>query len=53
MAKVGHIFKAVGYDGFDTDRECMEQCGCLHYIGMDIREIFDTLANFRIKYYNL
>ncbi len=24
-----------------------------YYIGMDIREIFDTLANFRIKYYNL
>ena len=23
------------------------------YIGMDIRGIFDTLANFRIKYYNL
>lgn len=23
------------------------------YIGMDIRNLFDTLANFRIKYYNL
>lgn len=23
------------------------------YIGMDLHEIFDTLANFRIKYYNI
>lgn len=23
------------------------------YIGMDIHEIFDSLANFRIKYYNI
>lgn len=23
------------------------------YLGMNIRDIFDTLANFRIKYYNL
>lgn len=23
------------------------------YIGMDLHDIFDTLANFRVKYYNL
>lgn len=23
------------------------------YLGMNIRDIFDTLANFRIKYYNM
>lgn len=23
------------------------------YIGMDIRNIFDSIANFRVKYYNL
>ncbi len=23
------------------------------YIGMDLHEIFDTLANFRMKYYNI
>ncbi len=23
------------------------------YMGMDLHEIFDTLANFRVKYYNL
>ena len=32
MAKVGYIFKAAGYDGFDTDREWMEQYGCVQVI---------------------
>ena len=27
MAKVGYIFKAAGYDGFDTDVEWMKQYG--------------------------
>lgn len=32
MAKVGYIFKAAGYDGFDTDKEWMEQYGCVQVI---------------------
>ena len=32
MAKVGYIFKVAGYDGFDTDREWMEQYGCVQVI---------------------
>lgn len=32
MAKVGYIFKAVGYDGFDTDVEWMKQYGCVQVI---------------------
>ena len=32
MAKVGYIFKAAGYDGFDTDVEWMKQYGCVQVI---------------------
>lgn len=32
MAKVGYIFKASGYDGFDTDKKWMEQYGCVQVI---------------------
>ena len=32
MAKVGYIFKAAGYDGFDTDKKWMEQYGCVQVI---------------------
>ena len=32
MAKVGYIFKAAGYDGFDTDKKWMEQYGCVQEI---------------------
>ena len=32
MAKVGYIFKAAGYDGFDADKEWMEQYGCVQVV---------------------
>ena len=32
MAKVGYIFKAAGYGGFDTDKEWMGQYGCVQVI---------------------
>lgn len=32
MAKVGYIFEAAGYDGFDTDKEWMKQYGCVQVV---------------------
>ncbi|MCD8287789.1 MAG: recombinase family protein [Porphyromonadaceae bacterium] len=32
MAKVGYIFKAAHYDGFDTDKAWMEQYGCVQVV---------------------
>lgn len=32
MAKVGYIFKAAGYDCFDTDVEWMKQYGCVQVV---------------------
>ena len=32
MAKVGYIFKANFYDGFEADKEWMQQYGCVQVI---------------------
>jgi hypothetical protein len=32
MAKVGYIFKTAGYDALDTDKEWMEQYGCVQVV---------------------
>ena len=32
MAKVGYIFKAACYDGFNADKEWMEQYGCIQVV---------------------
>ena len=32
MAKVGYIFKADRYDGFEADKEWMQKYGCVQVI---------------------
>ncbi|MCM1108180.1 MAG: hypothetical protein NC388_03865 [Clostridium sp.] len=57
----GIVKEVIKISSYIIDNDCYpgrkifegEEINNSKYIGMDIRDIFDSLANFRVKYYNL